>query len=230
MAFAPDHFVHLFSMSPIEKRERDTLAFDKRQRDPLWREPSYYKERTEMRKHGHPHQTIEDLTDQVRAGEIGKNVAHMWAKAAHDASGFDIDRKDARGKVMSDEQQFQHFLENHPIGKAFRQACAQGLESTPDEVEKEMKAPRGGRDLDEAHERQRQLGSGHDGRNERAVTKTLSSVCWAEITRMAEQLVKRAKVEKGIVLSIDKAREVIMNGTEKGKQLAKLEKFNRLGI
>jgi hypothetical protein len=47
---------------------------------------------------------------------------------------------------------------------------------------------------------------------------------------MAGALVEKAKREKGITISFQKAFEVIINGTEKGKRLASLEKFLRIGV
>jgi hypothetical protein len=152
----------------------------------------------------------------------------MRGKAWHDSHAFDAYRKDERGKVLSDHQQWQHFKKFHPVGKAFSEACANGLRDTTEEMEKELGLKS---DLDAAHERQRELGSGHHGRNERQVTKqTVLSICIDEINKMAGALVEKAKREKGITISFQKAFEVIINGTEKGKRLASLEKFSRIGV
>jgi hypothetical protein len=194
---------------------------------PKW-EPEKYQKEQEMRKADHPFEHIEHLTDQVRKGEIGTGVAEMRGKAWHDSHAFDAYRKDERGKVLSDHQQWQHFKKFHPVGKAFSEVCANGLRDTTEEMEKELGLKS---DLDAAHERQRELGSGHHGRNERQVTKqTVSSICIDEINKMAGALVEKAKREKGITISFQKAFEVIINGTEKGKRLASLEKFLRIGV
>jgi hypothetical protein len=204
---------------------------------PRW-EPELLKEQTEMRKADHPFlEHVQNLSDMVAKGEIGVGVAELRGKRAHDSSPmFDAYRKDERGKVLSDHQQWQHFKKHHPVGKAFSEACAHGLRDTPAELEKELGLKN---DLDAGHERQRELGSGHHGRNEGEVTKgadgkpvrkTLSSVCIGEINKMAAQLVKRAKAEKGVTITFAKAFEVIVNGTEKGRQLAALEKYNRIQV
>jgi hypothetical protein len=194
---------------------------------PRW-EPEKFEKERQMRKADHPFEHIEHLTDQVRKGEIGTGVAEMRGKAWHDSHAFDAYRKDERGKVLSDHQQWQHFKTHHPVGKAFSEACAHGLRDTTEEMEKELGLKS---DLDAAHERQRELGSGHHGRNERPVTKqTVSSICIDEINKMAGVLVERAKREKGITISFQKAFEVIINGTEKGKRLASLERFSRIGV
>jgi hypothetical protein len=97
--------------------------FDETQ-TPIWQPPEYWKEQEEMKKSDHPFEHIEHLTDMVERGEVGKNVAHLRAKSWHDKNAFDIDRKDARGKVMSDAQQFERFstiiLSAKPSGRRAR--------------------------------------------------------------------------------------------------------------
>jgi hypothetical protein len=213
-------------------------AFDKSRRrpprDPVvtvkWQPEKFEKER-EMRKAADHIEHIQHLTSMVERGEIGKNVAHLRAKAAHDASGFDIDRKDARGKVMSDAQQFEHFCDHHPVGKAFRQACAHGLEDTQSELEKEYAAKN---DLDEAHERQRELASGHHGRNPRGQvqkqTETVSSVCNAALDKAATELLAKARQARVPGATYARIYSHLITKTQWGRSIASLEQFSRIQV
>jgi hypothetical protein len=199
---------------------------------PIW-EPETFQKEHEMRKADHPFiERVQHLTDMVRKGEIGTGVAELRGKAAHDSSPmFDAYRKDEKGKVLSDHQQWQHFKTYHPVGKAFHEACVTGLRDTQAELSKEL----GLDHLTDTHEAERRKHP-NDGRFDEAgasTTKraplTASAVYNAEIDKMARELVARAKKD-GISLSLAKAWEAIVTLNEKGIALAALEKFARIGV
>jgi hypothetical protein len=228
--FGEFEFADLVSGMSIDKKSGgNSLIYDASGRVRGWQPPEYYQQKEQqMQKNTHSSslQHIKDLTDMVRRNEIGKSVASVRAKNFHDEHLYDPYRKNERSRVLSDHQQFAHAMAHHPVFRALGEAMAQGNESTQDELAKEY----GLDNVDDVHthERRKHPNDGEFG----GATKrqTISSICNAEIDRMAKDLVKRAKAEKGVVLTVAKAWEIIINGTQKGAWLNNLEKWSRIGV
>lgn len=102
-----------------------------------WLSPQQWAEEKAMQKSHNPADEFDSIVSAVRDGKIGKNVAHIRLKAWHDKHGFDRDRRDPRGRSMSDVQQFQDFLEGTPQGRLANQAMVNGLTDTHEELQAE---------------------------------------------------------------------------------------------
>jgi hypothetical protein len=196
---------------------------------PKWQQPELLKEQTEMRKADHPLQHIKDLTDMVRRNEIGKSVASYRAKAFHDEHLHDAYRKDERGKVLSDHQQFAHAMQHHPVFKALGEAIAQGNESTEDELAKEYGLKN---DTDEAHRRQREnLGGGqNDGENPNATKRDMSAIINDQLTAKANELLAQARKEGVKGASFHKIFEYVVTKTAWGRSLYELDRYHRISV
>jgi hypothetical protein len=84
-----------------------------------------------------PHAELDGIVSDLQDGKIGRNVGFSRLKSWHDKHAFFRDRRDPRGRPLSDAQQFQDFLEGTPQGRIANQAMLNGLESTHEELQAE---------------------------------------------------------------------------------------------
>jgi hypothetical protein len=123
---------------------------------------------------------------------------------------------------MSDAQQFEHFLDHHPVGKAFRQTCAQhGLDDTQGELAKEY-------GLEDVHDHERRKHP-NDGENP-AATKNMSTVLNAALDKAANELLAKARKDRVAGATYARIYEHIITKTQWGRSIASLEKLSRIGV
>jgi hypothetical protein len=213
--FPPDYFVDLISKARRLKNLRidDVSSVDRGagrgvdvvliKKFPGWKSPEEW---AAMRKNndvgmvGDPREGIERVIHDLQSQKIGKDVGAMRAKRIHDDHFYNIDRRDERGRPLSDHQQFDRWQKLDPRGRRYAEASAGALQSTPDEREAEMKSDVA---TDRSHQHAREtIGAEHHGRNEAGqmqkvdrfgVPVALKNEGIDKLNAMAEKVVQLAK-------------------------------------
>jgi hypothetical protein len=126
---------------------------------PVWAPEQFAKKERQMHTND-AHADAEEVVGAMDAHEIGRDVGHMRLKSIHDRAHFSIDRKDAKGRTISPERQYESWKAESPQGRRASASMARALQSTGQERVDEMK-----RDVatDESHEHQRDHIGGAQG-------------------------------------------------------------------
>jgi hypothetical protein len=204
---------HPLSDSAILKRRREYEAAHPG--FPKWEGDRYKQEKQQMT----PNDQIQEITKRVNAGEIGKQVADALATDVFNKSIFDINRTTPDGRPMTAEMQIVDHYNRSPVFKALRRACVSGLDST----QKELDALYSGQKIGET------TYSGHPVAKAEP-PQTMSSVINAQLDKMANELLARAKKEGVPGLTFAKCYEAIITKTHWGRQLYSLERLHRTGV